>query len=269
MKSQSLALLLCCLGGSLIAPAASAAQLYSNGPIVTNPGAHATGGDVSLVQDVTYPGATAFGAAAGPDYRLADDFIVPAGHVWTIDSATLFGYQIGSGAADFTDARVIIWRGEPNVYRSEILFNGSVSNNLVSSTPGAWRTAESFGATAFSNEERRIKELLVAIPPLELRSGSYWIDWQLKGSVATNPVFTPPVTILGQPATAAYGFARRKCPLSVPDPAQDPCANAPGAWQLFSNGTAPYLVDLPFLIHGTDLIDTIFKDGFDQAPTTP
>ncbi|HQZ63120.1 MAG TPA: hypothetical protein PK021_12015, partial [Dokdonella sp.] len=91
MKSRSLAVLLCCLGGSLIATAACATQIYDNGPIVTHPGAHVPSGDVSLTQDVTYPGATAMGITAGPDYRLADDFTVPAGHYWTVDGATLFG----------------------------------------------------------------------------------------------------------------------------------------------------------------------------------
>lgn len=268
MKSQRLALLLCCLGGSLITSAASATQIYSNGPIVTNPGAHVPSGDVSLVQDVTYPGATAFGFAAGLDYRLTDDFIVPAGHIWTIDSATLFAYQEGSGVAAFTDARVVIWQGLPESFGSVKLFDGNVSNNLVSSTPGAWRTAESFGTTTFTNSDRRIQDLLVAIPPLELMPGTYWVDWQLTGPLAANQVFTPPVTILGQPYTSLFGFARRKCPTPVTDPV-DPCHNTPGQWVPFSNGSAPYLVDLPFLIHGSDLINTIFKDGFDPVVTTP
>ncbi|MBL0162233.1 MAG: hypothetical protein IPP82_00925 [Xanthomonadales bacterium] len=268
MKSQSLAALLCCLAGSLIASAACATQLYSNGPLVTNPGAHLPSGDVSLVQDVTYPGATAFGITAGPDYRLTDDFSVPAGHFWTIDSATLFGYQTGSGDAAFTDARVIIWQGFPDSFNSTKLFDGTVSNNLVSSTPGVWRTAESFDATTFSNSERRVKDLLVAIPPLVLSGGTYWIDWQLKGPVATDRVFTPPVTILGQPSTAANGFARRKCPSPAPEGDAE-CVNTPGGWIFFRNGIAPYLVDLPFLLHGSDVVDLLFKDGFDTVPATP
>jgi hypothetical protein len=268
MKSRSLAVLLCCLGGSLIATAACATQIYDNGPIVTHPGAHVPSGDVSLTQDVTYPGATAMGITAGPDYRLADDFTVPAGHYWTVDGATLFGYQPGSGDAAFTDARIIIWQGFPDGFNATKVFDGSVSNNLVSSTPAAWRTAESFGATTFSNGERRIKELLLAIPPLVLAPGAYWIDWQLKGPQATERVFTPPVTILGQPFTSAGGIARRKCPTPVPE-GDSECLNTPGVWVLFRNGFAPYLVDLPFKLQGTDVIDRVFKDGFDTVPATP
>ena len=268
MKSQSLAAALCCLGGLFFASSAVAQQLYSNGPFITNPDAHVPSGDVSLAQDVTYEGYTALGYNAGPAFRLTDDFIVPPDHIWTIDSAVLFGYQTDSGDAPFTDVRVIIWRGFPDFANSTKLFDGSVSNNLVSSTPGAWRSAQSFGETQFSNEQRRIKELLLAIPPLQLQQGTYWIDWQLKGPDPIKPVFTPPVSILGQPYTAAGSLPAMKCPPGITDP-KDACANNTGNWILFSNGTAPYINDLPFVLNGTDLIDTIFKDGFDPAPTSP
>ncbi len=274
MKSQSLAAALFLAGGMLIATSAAAQQLYSNGPFITNVGAHVSGEDVSLAQDVTYAGYTALGFNAGPDYRLADDFIVPANHFWTVNSAVLFAYQTGSADADFTDVRLIIWKGQPGASTSVKLFDGDVSNNLVSSTPGAYRTAQSFGATMFSDDQRRIKRLLVAIPPLELSGGTlsggtqYWLDWQLKGPTPTSAAFTPPVSIIGQSYTSANGIARMKCPAGIIDP-QNSCYNATGTWILFENGSSPNLVDLPFLLNGTDVNDLIFKTGFEALPTTP
>ncbi|HPG94763.1 MAG TPA: hypothetical protein PLR28_09445, partial [Dokdonella sp.] len=268
------AAVLCCLGGSLMAAGASAQQLYSNGPFITHPGAHVPSGDVSVAQDVTYPGYTALGFNAGPDFRLADDFLVPVGHIWTVTSAVLYAYQTGSADADFTDARVIIWKGAPDTLNAIKLFDGEVSNNLVSTTPGAYRTAQSFGATMFTDTARRIKSIEVAIPPLQLSGGAigegsqFWIDWKLKGPTPGNAVFTPPVSILGQAYTADNGFARMKCPAGITDP-EDECFNVAGSWILFENGTAPYLVDLPFLINGSDLIDTILRTGFESLPTTP
>lgn len=273
MKSQSLAAVLCFFGGSLIASSAGAVELYSNGPFVTNPGAHVSGEDVSLAQDVTYPGYTALGFNAGPGYRLTDDFIVPAGHIWTIDSAVLYAYQTASGNADFTDARVIIWQGYPGNSNAIKLYDGSVSNGLVSSTPGAYRSAQSFGSTMFSDDQRRIKGLQVAIPPLQLSGGTsstgaqYWIDWQLMGPTPANPVFTPPVSIIGQAYTSVLGFASIKCPTTI-DP-QDPCTISGPGWKTFTNGTSPNIVDLPFKLNGTDVIDVIFKTGFEPLPTTP
>lgn len=269
MKSQSLAaVLLCFLGGSLIVSSAGAVEIYSNGPFVTNPGAHVSGADVSLAQDVTYPGYTALGINAGPDFRLADDFLVLANHFWTIDSAVLYAYQTGSGDTDFTDVRLVIWQGEPDSFGAVKVFDGDVSNNLVSSTPGAYRTAQSFGTTQFSDDQRRIKSLLVAIPDLVLGPGQYWMDWQLKGPTPTSKVFTPPVSILGQAYTAVNGFSRMKCPTGITDP-KDPCINNEGRWILFENGTSPNLVDLPFKLFGTDVANLIFSSGFEALPATP
>ena len=274
MKSQSLAVALCMAGGWLIATSAAAQQLYSNGPFVTNAGAHSSGADVSLAQDVTYAGYTALGFNAGPGYRLADDFVVPTNHFWTINSITVFAYQTGSGDADFTDARVIIWSGRPEEFGSTKVFDGSVANGLVSSTPGAYRTAQSFGPTTFTDTQRRIKSLVLAIPPLQLSGGTtaaggspYWVDWQLKGPTPTSPVFTPPVSILGQAYTSNNDFARMKCPTTT-DPL-DPCTISGSGWKLFKNGSSPNLVDLPFVINGTDVNNLIFKTGFEALPATP
>lgn len=268
MKIHSLAAaLLCFLGGSLIATSARATQIYSNGPIVTNPGAHASGADVSLAQDVTYAGYTALGFNAGPGYRLTDDFIVPANHYWTINSALLFAYQTGSADADFTDVRLIIWEGFPDNTASIKRFDGSVANNLVSTTPGAYRTAQSFGSTMFSDDQRRIKGLLVAIPDLQLEPGQYWMDWQLQGPTPTSPVYTPPVSIIGQSYTSVGGFAYLKCPAGVTNP-EDSCSVSGPGWFPFENGTSPNLVDLPFELNGTDVADLIFTSNFETLPET-
>lgn len=268
MKVFSHAAPLVWLAGMLVAGSASAVQLVSNGPFVTNPGAHQTGADVSLAQDVTYVGYTALGFNAGPDYRLADDFTVPPGHYWTITSTQLFAYQTGGGDAPFTDARVIIWQGPPDLTGSIKKFDGTVSNNLVSSTPGAYRTAQSFGATMFSDTARRIHTLETAVTPLLLGPGTYFIDWQLKGPTPSAAVFTPPVSILGQPSTTFGSFARLKCPAGITDP-EDECYGPTGQWIYFNNGTSSYVVDLPFVLFGTDVVDAIFKTGFEAPPATP
>lgn len=265
MKSRSLAAVLSCIAGSLLATGASAEQIYSNGPYVTHPGAHVSGEDVSMAQDVTYPGYTALGFAAGPSYRLADDFGVPLDHVFIIDSLTLFAYQTGSEAA-FTDARVSIWLGPPEGSGSTKVFDGSATNVLVSSEPDAYRAAQSM-ANPLSDTQRRIQRLTILVPNLPLTSNQYWVDWQLTGPQA-GETFTPPVSILGQAYTAAGGFARKKCPANITDPEND-CFEAGGQWRLFENGTSPYLVDLPFTINGRDIVNTIFRNGFEPVPATP
>ena len=55
-----------CLACLLAAGSAHGQALFSNGPFVTHEGAHVSGEDVSLAQDVTYPGYTALGFTANP-----------------------------------------------------------------------------------------------------------------------------------------------------------------------------------------------------------
>lgn len=268
MKSYRLAAVLCCFStASWISPVL-AEVIYNNGPIVTHAAAHGSGADVSMAQDVTYPGYTALGISAGPDYRVADDFIVPAGEVWFIDAADVYAFQIGN-EAPFSDARVTIWSGPPEGFGSAKLFDGTVANGLVSSTPGPYRIAQSLQAgPVFTDTQRRVQTLAVAVigensPSLRLigetaflsTGTTYWIEWQLKGASAGQMVYTPPVSILGKAYTAANGFARFKRPN--------------GGWELFENGTAPYLVDLPFQLHGTVIIDRIFRGTFETVTTTP
>lgn len=267
MKSRSLAVALCCLGGCLFATATMAQQIYSNGPFITNPGAHVPSGDVSLAQDVTYSGYSMLGMNAGPTFRLTDDFFVPVNHIWTVNSVTLYAYQTGSDGADFTDARVNIWVGFPNNTLSILKFDGSVANQLVSTTPVAYRSAQSF-ASPYTNSDRRIVALTLAIPDLELTPGQYWLDWQLKGPATDVNVYTPPVSIIGQPYTSVDGFAWYRCPTGLEDP-QDFCTERPNQWFIVENGQSGYLVDMPFAINGTDLVNLIFKDGFDVAAPTP
>lgn len=263
MNSHRLAAALCCLAGSLLATGAWAEEIYNNGPYVTHPDAHVSGADVSLAQDETYPGYTALGFAAGPAYRVADDFSVPLGHIFIVDSLTLYAYQTGSGDAAFSDVRVSIWLGPPEGTGSTKVFDGTASNALGSSTPDAYRAAQSM-SDEFSNTERRIKRLKVAVPNVSLTSNQYWVDWQLTGPLVGES-FTPPVSILGQPFTAAGGFARYKCPPNITNP-NDPCFEAAGSWRLFENGTSPNLVDLPFALGGTDIVDVIFIGGFETPP---
>lgn len=247
-----------CVACLLAAGTAHGQALYSNGPFVTHEGAHVSGEDVSLAQDVTYPGYTALGFAAGPGWRLADDFGVPTGRIWTITGLRLFAFQ-PNVTAEFTDARVIIWNGVPDGPVSTKVFDGTVSNLLADSTPGPYRIAQSVQPTApFTDVARRVHVISIAIPDLVLEGGVYWVDWQLTGGQA-GAVYTPPVSILGQAYTAVNGLARQKCPA---DSLSSDCP--PSQWRLFLNGSAPYNVDLPFELEGTSFDDEIFFGDFEE-----
>src|SRR5436190_8771006 len=88
-----------------IAPLASVAcadDLYSNGPFITNP----TGGTgtilglpISNPDPFTIPGqsftfyTTGVAATVATNTASAEDFTVPTGQVWDLDSVTLYAFQ--------------------------------------------------------------------------------------------------------------------------------------------------------------------------------
>ncbi len=112
------------------------AVLYDNGPLVTHPGGGFGGADASALQDASL-GMTlyGFGHQISANNRMADDFTVPAGSPWTIDTITFYAYQTGSTTTStFNDVRVQIWDGPPMVGGSSIVFGDLVTNRLASST---------------------------------------------------------------------------------------------------------------------------------------
>lgn len=255
MKHSTLASVLSCVAGLAAAGTSSAQVLHDNGPFVTHPGAHVSGADVSLAQNVTYPLYDALGYRVDADARLVDDFTVPTGEIWTVTGVHVFAYQTGSDAP-FTDGRVRIWRGRPN-FGGTIVYDGSATNTLVSSTPGAYRISQSESpAPPFADTARHVQDIVLSIPPQEFLGGLYWVDWTLVGPTAGTQVFTPPVSIIGQPYTSRVGFS-----------GQYRVAAANWVTPL-SNSTA-YLVDLPFVLNGTSFDDRIFIGGFETFVATP
>ena len=169
------------------------AVLYDNGPLVTNPGAGAGGADASALQTALGLGTYGFGNQASAGNRVADDFTV-GGSGWLISNITFFGYQTGSTTTStFTAVNLRIWDGPPNVGTSMVVFGDTTTNRLVSST---WSNIYRVLDTGLLDTARPTMANVVAINTF-LPAGTYWLDWQAAGSLASGP-WAPPVSILGQ-----------------------------------------------------------------------
>ena len=169
------------------------AMLYDNGPLVTNPGAGAGGADASALQTALGLGTYGFGNQFSAGNRVADDFVV-GGSGWLIGNITFFGYQTGSTTTStFTAVNLRIWDGPPNVGTSMVVFGDTTTNRLVSST---WSNIYRVLDTALTNSTRPVMANVVAINTF-LPAGTYWLDWQADGTLASGP-WAPPVSILGQ-----------------------------------------------------------------------
>jgi len=217
------ALMLCGLAAQ-----AAPQLLHDNGPLVTNPGEGAGGADASALQTgmLNY----GFGFQFGSGNRIADDFTItdPAG--WRINELVFYGYQNGSGTTStFTSLNLRIWNGPPGKSGSAVVFGDITTNRL---TKGAWSNIYRVPDTALTDTERPVMALTatlgVTLPP-----GTYWLDWQADGTLASGP-WAPPVTILGETVT---GNAKQYL-------------SDTGSWLDVTDEGTDTAQDFPFLLYG-------------------
>ena len=173
------------------------AVIYDNGPLITHPGGGAGGADASAVQ--TAAGQTLFGSnqSSAAGFRVADDFTVPAGASWTIDTIEVFAYQTGSTTTStLTGVTLQIWNGLPNAAGSVVVFGDATTNRMASTTfSNIFRVLD----TGLTNTQRPIMRQTVTVGTT-LGPGTYWLDWAHTGSLASGP-WQPPISIMGQTTT--------------------------------------------------------------------
>ncbi len=258
MKNPLAAALTCGLAGLVSASAVSAQSslLHENGPYVTHPGGHASGADASLLENVRFPANTAYGFAVNaPEYRLADDFTIPANTTWTVDRLRVYAYQANGATAPFTSANLMIWYGQPGV-AAFLVYDGRETNALVHAEPVAYRVSETGG---FADVARHVQAIDLAIPNVILTTpGRYFVSWQLATANATR-IDTPQVTILGQVDTTNPGGTAGQHRASLGN------VLSASSWiNPIRSGdpNSPHRVDLPFAIYGY-ANDRIFIGTFD------
>ncbi|MBK8978744.1 MAG: hypothetical protein IPM29_22830 [Planctomycetes bacterium] len=229
--------------------------IYSNGPFVTHVGGGAGGLDASALENVTLGlsifGYSGNGATGNPaaGFRMADDFTVPDGQMWYVESVKVFAYRTqtaGSPALVFTDGVARIWDGAPNA-GGTVIFGDTTTNRLVSSTfDNSYRVLEA----TLTNDQRAISKNELQLGVL-LKPGTYWIEYGLNDA-SLGSAFLPPVTRLG---FTGNGNALQ---LTV----------AAGTWAgPVTSGTALYPQDMPFELCGE--IACCFENDMGAALTPP
>ncbi len=171
------------------------ALLLDSGPLVTHVGGGAGGVDASRLQNSSLLMSTlGFTASTAGTFRIADDFTVPAAG-WGISTITFFAYQTGATACTLADVRVQIWNGPPNA-GGTLVFGDTTTNRFAScALANIYRDTE----TTVANNQRPIQAATATVAT-NLAAGTYWVDYQLGGSLASGP-FVPPITITGTSAT--------------------------------------------------------------------
>ena len=226
------------------------AVLWDNGPLVTNPGGGAGGADASALQTALGLSTYGFGHAVSSGFRVADDFTVPAGG-WLVSDITFFAYQTGSTTTStINNVNLRIWDGPPGQGGSNVVFGDTATNRLASS---AWSNIYRVLDTGLLDTARPVMADVATVNTF-LPAGTYWVDWQTGGTLASGP-WAPPVSIVGQ--TAKPGLERptvrpdgwdmepaaghRRCPGSA-GPAVHHPGNA-GRWNRLSGTVGHQLAD--------------------------
>jgi hypothetical protein len=128
--------------------------------------------------------------------RVADDFVIADPDGWHIDEIVFYAYQSFSPTTStITAVNLRIWDGPPGG-GGAVIWGDTTTNVLTSTTfSNIFRVTETTGGGV----DRPIMENRVLVDA-DFPAGTYWLDWQTDGSLASGP-WAPPVTITGQAAT--------------------------------------------------------------------
>jgi len=205
--------------------------LFDNGPIVTSIGTGIGGADESIVDSLE--STLAWNCHAGPDFKLSDDFEVPAGETWEITSITIFCYQHSGTTSSITHMFLQIFDDSPE---SGTVVWGNLSTNVLSST--SWMNC--YRVHSWNAGHNSDSPIMVNVcefsTPITLTEGNYWLVWMADGTGLSGP-WNAPVTINGQLATG--------------DGLQ--CAPTPG-WYPIVDTTSKEPKGLPFILEGSILV---------------
>jgi hypothetical protein len=247
-----------------LAPAfAGAAELFNNGPIVTNPtGGTGTiaGQPISQADPFTNPNGTTsstLGAQAtfATNALVAEDFDVPAGG-WDLDTVTLYAFQTAQTTPTVTRIHINLWTAKPySEFSPETPLPDPLPQPVLATSldldagPGTFVAhRESTGQTATNRPIFAYTVSLDGLPNSgQLSAGTYWLEWCFVGaSSPSSSVFSPLVS----PRTSAHNLNVRLFNI--------PFSGAQRSWfearEGFVQGQAegrPYA--LPFSLGGTPL----------------
>ncbi len=173
--------------------------LFDNGPFVTGIGTGPGGSDLSVLQNPSLGMLTlGFGNQLVNGNRMSDQFEVTDSAGWRLDQVVIYSYQTGSTTTSTIDSvNVRIYDGPPNDVTSNVVFGDTTTNRFVSTSwSGAYRVTE----TTLTATNRPIMATVVNLEGIELDPGTYWLDWNVGGTLASGP-WQPPITIIGQAVT--------------------------------------------------------------------
>jgi len=180
----------------------ASAQLFVNGPFVNSPGTGPAGTDESWLFDASLAMSNyGYGSSSATSYRTGDDFVVPPGATWNIDSLYLYCYQTNAPTltSPITAVNIRIWNDNAGAPGSTLIWGDTLTDRLVRSVwTNCYRVLESATGTSST---RAIFKNVASTSGLSLTAGTYWLDFQFSGSSSYSGPWANPITIAGNATT--------------------------------------------------------------------
>ncbi|MFO0831745.1 MAG: hypothetical protein U0637_07855 [Phycisphaerales bacterium] len=182
------------------APALSAAMVTVSGVAAPAGGMWSEVGAVDAMSGNALAGVACQADSAG-GVRVADDFVVPAGQVWSLERLAVFVYEPGRVGAGppVIGGTLRVWQGSPAAGGLPV-FGDTGTNRLhgVEAT-GVYRVFSTIAGTP--TEAPGVSRPLYRVEldmPVQLGAGVYWVDWELTPATPGAWLFAVPATVLGE-----------------------------------------------------------------------
>lgn len=188
-------------------PPEAANTIFNNGPFVNSTGTGVGGVDESVLQNVSrghnWLGLTANDAGVGSPvpYRLADDFTVPPGQMWYVESIEVYAYRTqaqSSPPINFTDGVIQVWDRNPMLGGANVVFGDTSTNRLTSSV--YTNTNRVLETTSGTSDQRKIVAVTLSVGKT-FKPGNYWVEYGMNTNAAPGSAYAPPITINGVDST--------------------------------------------------------------------
>jgi hypothetical protein len=177
------------------------------------------------------------------NYKVADDFTVPAGQTWDLSKVSVYAMFYTSAATSQFDAlRLQIWKGKPSD-ASSVLVYGDLSTNVLSESIDSLRYVIASSNLPAPNPapstDLKVWKLSANLKT-KLSAGTYWLVWQAHTSSGRDAYATA-VKVKGSRGLPGWNAM---------------VYNASNVWQNIFDTGAPSLLpavpqDLPFEVEYT------------------
>lgn len=202
------------------------ANVFNNGPVVSDVGAGYNGYDLSRLS----PPLTTLGANGNFSAGVwtAEKFWLPEGKKYKVDSVGFYAYQTGSGFnSNFTAVYLAIFDGDPSAGGQ--LIDGDTVQNALANTyfSGIMRASASTPLDSTRPIMRVVGELFA---PQRLDGGKdYWVYWAF--TTGAGVPFFPPISVNGLASTG------------------DAIQRSSSGWGLANAGGVGYPMGVPFQVY--------------------